>query len=103
MKILTNKRLISFGVTAIALAVILFGCSLPQASPGSNASVEVWLTLADGSKKLSHEADLAFTAGPGTGTVINVNPNTLYQRLEGVGAAMTDSSAWLIHTKLTEG
>jgi glucosylceramidase len=102
MKLLTNKKLIGFGIIAIALAMTLFSCSLPQSPPGSNVSVEVWLTLADGSKKLSHEADLAFTAGPGTGTVLNVNPNILYQRLEGVGAAMTDSSAWLIHTKLTE-
>src|SRR6185436_2576357 len=102
MKILKNKGLIFFGITAIALAVTLFSCSFPQLPPGSNPTVEVWLTLADGSKKLAHEADLTFAAGPGTGTVLNVNPSILYQRLEGVGAAMTDSSAWLIHTKLTE-
>lgn len=102
MKFLTTKRPLGLGtITAITLAATLVSCSLPQTPPGSNASVEVWLTLADGSKKLAQEAKLAFTDGPGTGTVVNVNPNILYQRLEGVGAAMTDSSAWLIHTKLT--
>src|SRR5437773_2799400 len=102
MKLLTNRKLIGLGIIiVIALAMTLFSCSLSQTPPGSNANVEVWLTLADGSKKLAQEANLTFAAGPGAGTVVNVNPNLLYQRLEGVGAAMTDSSAWLIHTKLT--
>ena len=43
---------------------------------------------------------MTFTSGSGSGTVINVNPGTLYQRFEGAGAAMTDSSAWLIDSKL---
>jgi len=102
MKFLTTKGLIGLGIiAAVALAVILFSFTLRTTPRASNECVEVWLTLADGSKKLAPEADLDFTAGPGTGTVVNVNPNTLYQRLEGVGGAMTDSSAWLINTKLT--
>src|SRR5258706_229323 len=83
------------------MAVILFNFTPRTSAVASDESVQVWLTLADGSKKLVQESSLNFSAGSGSGTVVSVAPNTLYQRLEGVGAAMTDSSAWLIDTKLT--
>ncbi len=102
MKLLTRKGLIGCGtVVAVALAVILFNFTPRTSAVASDESVQVWLTLADGSKKLVQESSLNFSAGSGSGTVVSVAPNTLYQRLEGVGAAMTDSSAWLIDTKLT--
>src|SRR5688572_21555675 len=102
MKLLTNQGWVGRGVIAmVILAVILSNFTPRTAAIASNESVEVWLTLEDGSKKLVQEADLEFTAGPGTGTVLNVDPGTMYQRFEGAGAAMTDSSAWLIDTKLS--
>lgn len=66
-------------------------------------SVEVWLTLEDESKKLNREPDLTFSAGASASTrQIEVDPGVLYQRFEGAGAAMTDSSAWLIMNVLDD-
>ncbi len=63
--------------------------------------IEVWLTLGDKSKLLSDEPGLTFTPGtPASGHTIRVDPGVLYQQFEGAGAAMTDSSAWLIMNKL---
>lgn len=88
-------------IAVIILAVTLLNLIPRTSAVAANENVQVWLTLADGSKKLVQESDLNFTAGSGSGTVITVNPSTLYQKFEGAGAAMTDSSAWLIANKLS--
>jgi glucosylceramidase len=65
--------------------------------------VEVWITLGDESKKLQQERDLSWESGASdSGAAIAVDGTTLYQKMEGFGAAMTDSSAWLIMNKLDD-
>jgi len=65
-------------------------------------AVDVWLTRGDQASLLEHRPSIAFQPGSGTHTVkIHVDPTTTYQVMEGFGAAMTDSSAWLINTKLS--
>jgi len=45
---------------------------------------------------------MSFSSTPPTGVpVINVNDQVGYQRFEGLGAALTDSAAWLIHDQLS--
>ncbi len=77
------------------------GTSLPPTSTVKPDSVDVWLTLGDKSKKLSHEPELTFAEGmPAAGSLIDVNPLVRYQQFEGAGASMTESSAWLIMSVL---
>jgi glucosylceramidase len=65
--------------------------------------VEVWITLGDESKKLQQERDLSWESGESdSGAAISVDGTTLYQKMEGFGAAMTDSSAWLIMNRLDD-
>jgi glucosylceramidase len=64
-------------------------------SPGS---VNVWLSTADLSTHLAPQAGVTF--GPDVATApytIDVDENQLYQVIEGFGASLTDSSAWLIY------
>jgi glucosylceramidase len=94
----------------VTLTFLFVACNASPAmtpiNPPTNStlppnSIEVWLTLGDKSKLLSHEPNLTFTPGsPASGNTITVDANTLYQQFEGAGAAMTDSSAWLIMNKL---
>ena len=101
MKFFTNQGWIGRAtIMVVVLAVVLLSVTPRTTVVAANENVQVWLTLADGSKKLAQETDVNFTAGSGSGTVINVNPGTLYQKFEGAGAAMTDASAWLIANKL---
>lgn len=72
----------------------------PPATLTPEAGIQVWLTLPDQSKKLSREPALEFAAGPGPAGALTVDAGRRYQIFEGAGAAMTDSSAWLIMTKL---
>ncbi|WP_407653840.1 RICIN domain-containing protein [Archangium lipolyticum] len=63
-------------------------------------SVQIWVTTTSGSslsKRLSAEPTRNFGPESNTSTVIDVNPATTYQTIDGFGGALTDSSAWLIY------
>lgn len=64
--------------------------------------VSVWLTKADETVLLEQQPDARFEASVEADLDIYVNENHPYQQMDGFGASMTDSSAWLIGTKLAE-
>ncbi len=66
--------------------------------------MKVWLSLADQSTLLEAQPDLFFkpAAEVSSQNVIFVNENNQYQQMEGFGASMTDLSAWLIYTQMSE-
>jgi glucosylceramidase len=87
----------------ILLPFLFVACSASTATTPGSTNIEAWLTLGDKSKLLSSEPGLSFTPGrPASGKTIEIDSATLYQQFEGAGAAMTDSSAWLIMNKLDE-
>lgn len=56
----------------------------------------VWLTKGDKSKLMSHESDLTITESGSGYPLLTVDTATLYQSIEGYGAALTGSSAYLM-------
>ncbi len=72
----------------------------PTASPP--VAVQVWLTTADQTHLLERQENLYFGALASRGPVIYVNEDQRYQQMDGFGASMTDSSAWLIYTQMPE-
>ncbi len=89
---------------AVALAGALGAATLALASSSASAdsavTVQKWLTTSNLSSRLAAQASLAFTTNSATPT-ITVDDTTTYQTMAGFGAAMTDTSAWLISTKLS--
>lgn len=72
-------------------------------SVGSGAYVEAVQTTAGLSERMTPMSDQQFAGAPPPGIpVINVDDRLRYQRLTGVGGAMTDSAAWLIYDELSE-
>jgi len=68
----------------------------------SASAIEVWLTTGDKSSLLEQQQDLIFQPGSGSGGfTINVTPTTTFQTIEGFGASLTDSSAWLIENEMS--
>ena len=69
----------------------------------ANEPVGVWLTLGTGTTtRLAPQADKFFSAStPATGTTITVNEGTTYQTMDGFGASMTGSSAYLLNRKMS--
>ncbi|MFO7679176.1 MAG: glycoside hydrolase family 30 beta sandwich domain-containing protein [Chloroflexota bacterium] len=99
-----TKRIVNItAVFIIAFAVITAVFQMTRPASAADEPVEVWLTLADESKLLNQEAGLQFQAGAGVAPqIITIDESQLYQQFEGAGAAMTDSSAWLIMNAISE-
>lgn len=69
-------------------------------SKPSPANPEVFLTTSTLSREIAHVADLKFSSRPQSGQLVAVNDRVRYQRIGGIGAAMTDASAWLLYDQL---
>jgi glucosylceramidase len=80
--------------------------ALLVALPALGQGVQVVETYGDQSRLLSpRSSGLAFTVGAPSGSpafTIAVDAATTYQQMDGVGASLTDSSAWLLWNKLSE-
>ena len=75
--------------------------ALAPATALAPPSVKVVQTTANLAQALTRLPDLPFGGPPPAGVpVIHVNDRISYQRVAGFGAAMTDTSAWLIHDEL---
>ena len=89
------RRLSRFAGAAAAGALL--------ATPASAAALQakVVQTTADLHDALTVKAPQAFVRRPTPGaTVLRVNAGIRYQRVTGFGAAMTDTSAWLLYDEL---
>ena len=64
-------------------------------------SVAVYRTTPDLKQALTPGTALSFTSHPAEGSVIAVDAAQRFQTMDGFGAAMTDSSAWLLERQLT--
>jgi len=67
--------------------------------------VKVYRTTPDLKEALHRDADLKFTdakADPQSGSfVVDVDAKQRFQVIDGFGASLTDSSAWLLHDQLS--
>ncbi|MGW0226741.1 discoidin domain-containing protein [Actinopolymorpha singaporensis] len=82
------------------------GTAVGAARPPSEVPSAVGNWLTDPARKvyLTRQPDLNWKRGtPPTGTTITVDETRKYQSMEGFGASFTDSSAWLVGTRLDRG
>lgn len=69
---------------------------------GSGPAVQIVETTADRGMLLQSQPSVAFkTGGTSLGPTITVNDSIKYQQMDGFGASLTDSSAWLVANKLS--
>ena len=67
----------------------------------SGPTVQMVETTADSTQLLQPQPNLTFgTGGSPASLVISVNDATTYQQMDGFGASLTDSAAWVITNKL---
>ncbi|MFA6444201.1 MAG: hypothetical protein WCV99_17875, partial [Sterolibacterium sp.] len=72
----------------------------PKTRQPAGIAVEAWITTGDRSSLLARDTMIAF-GGPSTAVaVIDVDSETRYQEMVGFGAAITDSSAWLMQKRM---
>ncbi|MCK9422636.1 MAG: glucosylceramidase [Bacteroidales bacterium] len=105
--ILKNYLLLKWILT-IGIFFCLSGCKSKQNNdnpeppgPVVTGKAQVWLTKGDKSKLLNREADLSITGSTSSNwPVITVDTTFKYQVMEGFGAALTGSSAYLLHQRM---
>jgi glucosylceramidase len=69
---------------------------------GRAQRARMWVTTGDGSKRFAFEGTAPIQgAGAGGAPVVRVDPSVAYQEMEGFGAALTDSAAWLLQNRLS--
>ena len=80
--------------------LVLLTCLL-LAGPGWSQTVSSWVSNATASQKLAPQPTFSFAPDNGGGIIITIDPQTTYQTMDGFGAAMTGSSAYLFNNKLS--
>ena len=102
---MTSSRRFLLGIFSVLLiGLLVLGFLHIRSAKAAGATVGVWLTTTDGANKLSQQGNQTFAADgtvPGEPTTIDVNDQQQSQQMVGFGAAVTDSSAWLIANKLS--
>ncbi len=86
------------------LATLVMGGGAVRANASQGGTAKVWLTLPDQSKLVSPEPDVTWaenSAPQANELSVRVDPTKTFQSMQGVGASMTESSAYLFSTKLT--
>jgi glucosylceramidase len=73
--------------------------AIPSVRPVAPA-VELWLSTADRQLRLMQQPDIALSARGSAPADVVIDVHKTYQTMAGFGAAMTDSSAWLLQNKL---
>lgn len=99
------------GLIALLTLVALFaprfkhpavGAHVTPATPSILPAVELWLSTADRRLKLAKQPAIAMSARGSAPADVIIDVQKTYQSMVGFGAAMTDSSAWLLQNNLTD-
>jgi len=77
------------------LAVLALVCIAAPAAAATSA--HVWITTPDGSMKMSDRGSVAFAPGGSDELTATIDPSRTYQRMDGFGASITDSSAHVLY------
>jgi len=89
-----------FFVVCVALALQAKASASPQKPPGTQ--IEVVESLENQSPVLVSKPAVQFGKARSSALTIRVDDSVQYQTIDGFGASLTDSSAWLFDRKLTK-
>src|SRR4051812_45351648 len=79
----------------VVTALALFACASAPAAAAPSA--HVWLTTVDRSMQLTDRGSTDFAPGGSGELTVTVDPSRAYQRMDGFGASITDSSAHVLY------
>lgn len=84
-----------------AVLAALLGASIsPSMAAERSGAVQAWLTTGDQSRLMARGPDARFGSAKPAPTVIDIDPATRFQEMQGFGASITDASAYLIQQRM---
>ena len=100
-----TMRVRRFLLFVVLCALLLGSCSVSLHTTAFRAgqTVQAWLTTSNGSSQLTPQPNITFGSNTGNASTVRVNESQTFQQMTGFGAAVTDSSAWLIYNKMSSG
>ncbi len=91
-------RLLSCVLVVASMIGIL---SIHLAAHAAAPTAQVWLTTTDGVNHLTRQSDIQFGSSNTSAPTIAVDDTQQMQQMDGFGAAVTNSSAWLIYNHMS--
>src|SRR6188472_1657564 len=88
------------GIGRLTAVLVIAGLAASGVATGAAAAppaAHVWMTTPDGAAKLSDRGTVSFHRGGSDQLTITVDPSRGYQRMDGFGASITDSSAAVLY------
>jgi glucosylceramidase len=89
------RKWISIAGAAVLCGGLLTGTA--GAAPSALPAAHVWITTPDGTQRMTDAGTVAFRPGGSANVTVTVDPSRTYQRMDGFGAAITDSSAHVMY------
>jgi glucosylceramidase len=83
----------TFSAVLALVVMLVLAAPPPPAAPAARA----WLTTPDGTLKMRDRGTVDFHRGGSANLTITVDPSRRYQRMDGFGASITDSSAHVLY------
>src|SRR5438045_240798 len=93
------KKLIFLTILSVASGATIGQNAVPPAK--STGRISVYQSSEEVHESLQEKPPLQFGKERSAALTINVDDNVKYQEMDGFGASLTDSSAWLLDRKLT--
>ena len=99
-----TKRVWRFPLFFACCALLLGSCSVFLNTTANRAgpTVQVWLTTSNGGSQLTQQPNITFGSNTDNAPTVRVNESQTFQQMTGFGAAITDSSAWLIYNTMSK-
>jgi glucosylceramidase len=92
-----RQALLAAVAASTAAALASGGARAAEPSHADALKARVWVTTPDGTYKLSDLGTVAFSDAPTSAPTLVVDPTRTFQRMQGFGAAITDSSAAVLY------
>src|SRR6478736_9806932 len=92
-----RKSIILSAVALLAGGLLSGTGQVLAAAPATLPSAHVWVTTPDGSMRMADLGATPFRPGASTNLTVTVDPSRVYQRMDGFGASITDSSASVLY------
>jgi glucosylceramidase len=83
-------------ILVVVSILVALTAGLPAAAATEAPVASVWVTTPDGAMKMSDRGAVDFRPGGSDALTISVDPTRRYQAMDGFGASITDSSAYVL-------
>ncbi len=85
-----------FKLSVIIFIVLTMGCNMKKPQYDNISSTFEILVTSENGDKIARKENVSFQTGTAKGNVIQVNPDSLKQTIDGIGTSFTESSAFVL-------